>query len=152
MASDLHDIEQITVRIHALQHAVNTNTWDDCLDNFLALYNLSGQIRGERSYSVLMHLFQNRRTRHCLARARQFRDIAEPDHPPDEVLRWVKTTVSSVRSSSYAVEKLLQHEKANIQRIGQYKQRASGLVVSASVGFFVALFGFVQQLILEAMT
>lgn len=47
MAGDTRELEDITNYLEKLQETVNVNNWDDIVDNFMCLYDLHTQLKGQ---------------------------------------------------------------------------------------------------------
>ena len=87
------------------------------------------KLESERAQHVLDCIFSDKEVREALGAAGQFKEIANPDAPPDGLLLKLKGGPGKhIKDRYYDYVKALKTEMAHIERLQSLQKQATGLI------------------------
>ncbi|CAK9023925.1 unnamed protein product [Durusdinium trenchii] len=150
MASDMHELEDISGYVEKLQETVNVNNWDDIVENFLCLYDLQFRLKGERSRKVFATIWKDETLRKCVAVGRHFQHVTSLNDPPAFVLHMVKYASTIVKKGAVGWKLAMKKEMTAIDLMKSRQQAFFQFMISCITGFFVFVATFFSGLLLDA--
>lgn len=151
MAGDTRELEDITNYLEKLQETVNVNNWDDIVDNFMCLYDLHTQLKGERSCAIFLSIWKDEKLRKSIAVADKFQKVVNVNDPPAFIIHEVKNAVGHVKKNATAWKIAMKKEVAAIDLIKARQQAFFQFLISCISGVFVFLATLFSGLVLDAM-
>ena len=87
MAKDRKELERILVELENVAQLVDKTKWDEVTDAWGLMYSSYEKLDSLRARIIVEHVFANKVIRKNVGAAMQLHDIAQPDKPPDGVLK-----------------------------------------------------------------
>ena len=139
MKSDRKELIFLQAKLQQLLEPINMNNWQDMMEEWHALCNLRGSLRGKHAQAILVHIFSNSRVRKTLGMMQQLHDMDVSGAVPAEILAIFKAGCGAeLRRDEYTLSTSIERELLNIERVQLTKTRfvsfIGSIVLAALIG------------------
>ena len=134
MAADLSELEFLKSKIALLSDTETGDGWDDSIQVWSALRDLSYKFEGQRAQTILRLIFADKPLTAALGMGYQLRDVDTKGNLPGSVIRLFKQgTGNSMKRDQYTYVQAIEAEIASIEEVKQ-RQSSFRTLISTSIG------------------